>query len=168
MNGWEVAKEAEEVKYFRPVNGETHTLFDQQVLGSRSKYSRVNKRYVNPLIHLLPLNWGLNKPCLKKPHTYISSDLTIFVPSAILHRGTEIPVQVHMVDSNTPLTITALIDLGATGQFIDIEYIQSKNLQVQHLPRAIPVYNGWGSWIWASRTHWIAQCCFKNICFMII
>jgi len=35
-------------------------------------------------------------------------------------------------------------DSGATGQFIDVEYVeyvQSKNLQVQHLPRAIPVYN---------------------------
>jgi len=31
--------------------------------------------------------------------------------------------------------------LGATIQFINIEYAWSRNLQTQHLPRAIPVYN---------------------------
>jgi len=46
-----------------------------------------------------------------------------------------------MVDSNVPLTITTLINLGATRQLIDVEYTWSKNLWVWHLPRAIPVYN---------------------------
>jgi len=31
------------------VNSETHTLFNQQVFGTRSKYSRGYKRYVDPL-----------------------------------------------------------------------------------------------------------------------
>ena len=39
------------------------------------------------------------------------------------------------------MLITALIDSGATSQFIDIDYVQSKNLCTQCLPRAIPVYN---------------------------
>ena len=52
---------------------------------------------------------------------YPSSDQTpVFVCSPTLCRGTEIPLQVHMVDSNAPLTITALVDSGAIGQFIDV------------------------------------------------
>src|SRR5882724_13214961 len=43
--------------------------------------------------------------------------------------------------SNTPLVINALIDSGATGKFIDVDYVRSKNLRTQCLPRAIPVYN---------------------------
>ena len=34
-----------------------------------------------------------------------------------------------------------LIDCSATGQFIDIEYIQSYELRTYCLPHAIPVYN---------------------------
>src|SRR5882672_9058857 len=37
--------------------------------------------------------------------------------------------------------ITTLINLGATRHFINIEYVWSKNLWTQHLPRAIPAYN---------------------------
>ena len=39
------------------------------------------------------------------------------------------------------MSIKALIDSGAMGLFIDIHYMQSKNLKTQRLPRAIPVYN---------------------------
>src|SRR5882724_5478875 len=39
------------------------------------------------------------------------------------------------------MLISALIDSGATGQFIDIDYVWSENLHTQHLPRAIPVYS---------------------------
>src|SRR5882724_823569 len=46
-----------------------------------------------------------------------------------------------MLDNNTPLMITTLVNSGATGQFIGIKYFQSKSLQVQHLPRGILVYN---------------------------
>jgi len=71
-----------------------------------------------------------------------SSDLTpVFVHSATLLRGTEIPLWVHTADSNYPLIIMANVDSGATGQFIEIKYIQSNNFQVQYLPRAILVYN---------------------------
>src|SRR5882724_11201547 len=36
------------------------------------------------------------------------------------------------------MLISALIDLGATSQFIDIDYVQSKNLCTQCLPRSHP------------------------------
>ena len=62
----------------------------------------------------------------RPPYPY--SNLTpIFISSATLCRGTEIPLQIHMVDRNAPLTITTLVDSGATRQFIDIEYVWSKN-----------------------------------------
>jgi len=34
-----------------------------------------------------------------------------------------------------------LVNLGATGMFIDIEFIRLKNILAHQLPRAIPVYN---------------------------
>src|SRR5882672_1475034 len=69
-------------------------------------------------------------------------DLTlILIHLSTLHRGMELPLRIHTIGSNTPLLINALIDSGATGRFIDIDYVKSKNLCTQRLPRAIPVYN---------------------------
>ena len=45
------------------------------------------------------------------------------------------PLPIHTVDSNTLMLINTLIELGATSQFIDIEYVQSKNLCTQCLPK---------------------------------
>src|SRR5882724_3502128 len=39
------------------------------------------------------------------------------------------------------MSVEALIDSGATGMFIDIEFIRSKNIRTHQLHRAIPVYN---------------------------
>ena len=41
----------------------------------------------------------------------------------IFQRSTYIPIQVHMVDSNRPLAMKALINCGATGEFIDHEFV---------------------------------------------
>src|SRR5882724_3701873 len=71
-----------------------------------------------------------------------SSDPTpILIHSTTLQRGTELPLHIHTIGSNTPLLINALIYLGATGKFFNIDYVRSKNLRTQHLPQAIPVYN---------------------------
>ena len=37
--------------------------------------------------------------------------------------------------------VDALLDSGATGLFIDSEFVEAKNLTTQKLPRAIQVYN---------------------------
>jgi len=37
--------------------------------------------------------------------------------------------------------VKALIDLGATGMFIDIVFVRLKNIWTHRLPRAMPVYN---------------------------
>ena len=65
----------------------------------------------------------------------------VLIHSTTLWRGTELPLQIQTVGSNTPMLISTLIDSGATGQFIDIDYVQSKNICTQCLPQAIPVYN---------------------------
>jgi transposase InsO family protein len=43
------------------------------------------------------------------------------------------------------MAVTALLDSGATGLFIDADFAQSKNLTTTRLPRSIPVYNIDGS-----------------------
>src|SRR5882724_10290822 len=65
----------------------------------------------------------------------------LLICSATIRRGTDIPLQLNTIDSNTPMSIKALIDSGAMGLFIDINYMWSKNLKTQCLPREIPVYN---------------------------
>jgi len=37
--------------------------------------------------------------------------------------------------------VEALVDSGATGMFIDIEFVRSKDIWTHQLPRANPVYN---------------------------
>ena len=68
------------------------------------------------------------------------SELPFLVCLATLQRGTKLPFQLSTIVSNTPMLVEPFIDLGATGLFINIEYIQSKNIQTWSLPRVIPVY----------------------------
>src|SRR5882724_7811179 len=64
-----------------------------------------------------------------------SSNLTpVLISSTTLQRGTELPLHIHTIGSNTPLLINTLIDSGATGKFINIDYVRSKNLRTQCLP----------------------------------
>jgi len=58
-----------------------------------------------------------------------------------LQRGTELPLRIHTGSSNTLM----LINMGATVLFIDIDYVWSKELCTQHLPRAISIYNVGGN-----------------------
>jgi len=51
------------------------------------------------------------------------------IHSATLNRETDIPLQLNTIDTNAPMSIKALIDSGAMGLFIDINYVQSKNLK---------------------------------------
>src|SRR5882724_6758852 len=65
----------------------------------------------------------------------------LLMQSATLQRGTDIPLHLNTIDSNTPMSVEALIDSGATGMFINIEFVRSKNIWTHRLPRAILVYN---------------------------
>ena len=59
----------------------------------------------------------------------------------VFWRSTYIPIQVHTVDSNCPLAIKALIDCGATAEFIDHEFVHSHELQTYPVLHPIGLYN---------------------------
>src|SRR5882724_4552973 len=60
-----------------------------------------------------------------KESSHQPSDLTpLLVCSTTLWRGTEIPLQIPAVGSNSLLLIVNLIDSGAMGKFIDIDHVQ--------------------------------------------
>ena len=65
----------------------------------------------------------------------------IYIRSANLRRSTELKIQVQTVDSSHPMAVDALLDSGATGMFIDVEFAKAKNLTTRQLPRPIPIYN---------------------------
>src|SRR5882724_4432294 len=89
-----------------------------------------------------PVTTELNtKPVVPEHPTPQLANTPLLVRSPTLRRGTDIPLCLNTVDSNTPMSVEALIDSGATGMFIDIRFIRSKNIRTHRLPRAILVYN---------------------------
>ena len=65
----------------------------------------------------------------------------VYVRSTDTRRCTKIPIKLHLVDTGYPLAVDSLLDSGATGMFIDVEYVRTQKLQTHPLPRTIPVYN---------------------------
>ena len=65
----------------------------------------------------------------------------VYVHSADTRHCTRIPIKVHSVDMGHPLAVDSLLDSGATGMFINVEYVRIQKLQTHPLPHAIPVYN---------------------------
>ena len=64
-----------------------------------------------------------------------------YIHSTHLRRATELKVHLQTLDSSQPMAVDALLDSGATGMFIDREFVKAKNLTTQQLPRPIPLYN---------------------------
>src|SRR5882724_8500683 len=61
------------------------------------------------------------KQSMPQESSHQPSNLTpLLIHSTTLQRGTEIPLQIHSLGSNSPPMIVALINSGATGKFIDI------------------------------------------------
>src|SRR5882724_11849602 len=56
------------------------------------------------------------------------AEIPLLMQSTTLRRGTDIPLHLNTVDSNTPMSVEALINSGATGMLIDIEFVRSKNI----------------------------------------
>jgi len=54
-------------------------------------------------------------------------------------------VEVQTIDTQEKRLVQALLDLGATGLFIDREYVKSNRLPTRKLSHPIPVYNVDGS-----------------------
>ena len=61
----------------------------------------------------------------------------VLLHSTTFRRSTYIPLHIHMVNSNLPMAMNALIDTGAMGQFLDVKYVRSKELCTYHLPHSI-------------------------------
>src|SRR3979490_2599884 len=58
--------------------------------------------------------------------------LCTYVCSADTRRCTRVLLKVQSVDTGRPLAIDALLDSGATGMFIDIEYVRAKRLKTHY------------------------------------
>ena len=69
----------------------------------------------------------------------------ILIRSISNRNSTELEIQLESISSHHPMAVTALLDSGATGLFIDADFVHAKNLTVKSLPRSIPVYNIDGS-----------------------
>ena len=65
----------------------------------------------------------------------------IYLRSLKVKVSTQITVQLQTLDTGSKLTVTALLDSGATSMFLDKKFVLVNNLGTRGLPRAIPVYN---------------------------
>ncbi|CAG8706856.1 13307_t:CDS:1, partial [Acaulospora colombiana] len=65
----------------------------------------------------------------------------IYIRSTTLKFSTHLDVLIKTLDTGVSLPIHALLDCGATGQFLDTRFVREHNLNTRKLPRAIPVYN---------------------------
>ncbi|KIJ42183.1 hypothetical protein M422DRAFT_171582, partial [Sphaerobolus stellatus SS14] len=59
--------------------------------------------------------------------------------------STFVSVQMKTLDTGLRVSMEALLDCGATGQFLDMKYVREHKLNTRKLPRPIPVYNVDGS-----------------------
>jgi hypothetical protein len=57
----------------------------------------------------------------------------------------EVEVQIQGTNIGTPVSLSALLDCGATGIFMDTEWVRKNKITTRPLSRPIPVYNVDGS-----------------------
>jgi len=71
----------------------------------------------------------------------------LFTISALDARGTSLllPVEIGTTDTSELYSVKALLDSGATGSFIDRDFVCSKEMNTRTLSRNIPVFNVDGS-----------------------
>ena len=65
----------------------------------------------------------------------------IYIRSFKAKLSTSLGVQLQTVDTGAKMVVSALLDSGATGLFLDKRFVQENHLNTRKLPRAIPVYN---------------------------
>jgi len=56
-----------------------------------------------------------------------------------------LPIEVSITDTSEVHSVKALLDSGATGNFIDRDFVRMKGINTQNISRPIPVYNVDGS-----------------------
>ena len=69
----------------------------------------------------------------------------IYIRSANPKTSTFVTLQLKTLDTGLKTSVEALLDCGATGQFLDMKFVQEHKLNTRRLPRPIPVYNVDGS-----------------------
>jgi len=71
----------------------------------------------------------------------------LFAISALNARGTSLllPVEIGTTDTNELHSVKALLDSGATGSFINQDFVRSKGMNTRTLSHNIPVFNVDGS-----------------------
>ena len=83
----------------------------------------------------------------KPAHTLSETEKRIseLLQERVFRRSTyNVPIQVHTVDSNRPLAMKALIDCGATAEFINHEFVRAHEIQTYLVPHPIGLYNADG------------------------
>jgi len=97
------------------------------------------------LVDTLPLT-PLIPALLRKPKWERRLPKLLFI-SALDARGTSLllPVEIGTMDTSELHSVKALLDSGATGSFIDRDFICSKGINTRTLSCNIPVFNVDGS-----------------------
>jgi predicted aspartyl protease len=65
----------------------------------------------------------------------------IYIRNTRIKFSTHVQVQLRTLDTGAKIDVSALLDSGATGLFLDTRFVREANLNTRKLPRAIPVYN---------------------------
>jgi hypothetical protein len=91
-------------------------------------------------------NTVMHLPQELKENTDLSPHPTeLRLRSTANRNSTELPILLESTSSHHPMAVNALLDSGATGLFIDADFVHAKNLTTTRLPRTIPVFNIDGS-----------------------
>ena len=86
----------------------------------------------------------VSKSEMSKPANTLSKTekrISELLQERVFQRSTYVPIQVHTVDSNHPLAMKALIDCGATAEFINHKFVHAHELQTNPIPHPIGLYN---------------------------
>jgi Retroviral aspartyl protease len=81
------------------------------------------------------------KPFYRRPRWEKRLPDRYIIASTPSHNSINLQVQVQTVDTGALHAVTALVDSGATGQFIDAGFVHRHQLSTRPLSRPIPVYN---------------------------
>ncbi|KAG2749343.1 hypothetical protein P692DRAFT_20668504, partial [Suillus brevipes Sb2] len=103
---------------------------------NRQRTSEVDIDLLLQLRQLAPIQQREVLRELKHPRTWIRK---------INQNSVVTPVTIGTLDDQRTFQLNALLDCGATGCYIDEGFARAKGLNLESLPRPIPVYNADGS-----------------------
>jgi hypothetical protein len=103
---------------------------------NRQRTSEVNLDLLLQLRQLTPVQQREVLRELKRPRSWIRK---------INQNSVVTPVIIRTLDDQRTFELNALLDCGATGCYVDEGFVRAKGLNLDPLPRPIPVYNADGS-----------------------